>query len=137
MDEDWIDHRRNDGERVGWIRMIGDGFVAVDVLGRPITEPVDWLQAEEALDGRGLPFLAGPWLLRLPEGDEVRVRIVEVSPDRIRVAEDAMGAASVVGARPREHTPPFPAPDTLRPVREHGARVLSVSKEHDVLGWAR
>ncbi|MDS2172032.1 MULTISPECIES: hypothetical protein [unclassified Nesterenkonia] len=120
MDENWIDHHRNDGERVGWIRMTGDGFVAVDILGRPITEQVDWLQAEEALDGRGLSFLADPWLLRLPAGEEVRVRIVEVSPDRIRVAEDAMGAASVVGARPREHTLPFPAPDALRPVREHG-----------------
>lgn len=37
MNADWIEHRREDGERIGWIRMVGEHFVAVDVLGREIT----------------------------------------------------------------------------------------------------
>lgn len=115
MDETWIEHRRDDGERIGWIRMVGESFVAVDVLGREVTGEIDWLGAEEALDARGLSFLAEPWLLRTADDAEVRVRIVEASPERIRVTEDEMGSASVVGAQSAVHTLPFPAPETLRP----------------------
>lgn len=115
MDESWIEHRRDDGERIGWIRMVGEGFVAVDVLGREVTGEVDWTEAEEALDARGLSFLAEPWMLRTADDVEVRVRIAEASPEQIRVAEDEMGAASVVGAQPAVHTLTFPAPEELRP----------------------
>lgn len=97
--------------------MTGEEFVAVDVLGHEITGPVDWLDAEEALEERGLSFLAEPWLLTLPDGTDVRVRITEVSPRRIRVREDDLGAAAAVGADMRDHILPFPAPSTLRPLR--------------------
>lgn len=117
MDANWIEHRRDDGERIGWIRMVGERSIAVDVLGREVTGEVDWLEAEEALDERGLSFLAEPWLLEQSDGAEVRVRIVEASPERIRVAEDELGAASAVGAQSAVHTLPFPAPDVLRPAR--------------------
>ena len=70
---DWIEHRREDGELVGWIRSCGEGFVAVDVLGREVTAEVDWLSAEEALENRGLSFLAQPWVLELPDGTAQRV----------------------------------------------------------------
>lgn len=47
MESDWIEHRRaDDGEHVGWMKPVDDGFVAIDLLGRPRTETVDWLSAE-------------------------------------------------------------------------------------------
>lgn len=117
MDESWIEHRRaDDGEHIGWIRMVGEGFVAVDVLGREITGEVDWLEAEESLEECGIAFLAGPWMLRQPDGEEVRVRITEVSPQGISVTEDEFGAASAVGANMPSHRLPFPVPETLRPM---------------------
>ena len=32
-DRDWIEHRRGDGELLGWMRRSGEGFVVVDLLG--------------------------------------------------------------------------------------------------------
>ena len=47
MESDWIEHRRaDDGEHVGWMKPADDGFIAIDLLGRPRTELVDWLSAE-------------------------------------------------------------------------------------------
>ena len=92
MDADWIEHRRSDdGERVGWIKPVGDGFVAVDLLGRMQTDVVDWMLAEEALDSLGLSYLAEPYELRLDDGSWLRVRIAEVTPFRIRVKKDDWG----------------------------------------------
>lgn len=96
--------------------MVGEGFIAVDVLGREITGEVDWLEAEEALEECGIAFLAGVWMLQRTDGGEVRVRITEVSPQGIRVTEDEFGAASAVGANTPSHRLPFPVPDTLRQV---------------------
>jgi len=31
---DWIEHRRGDGERLGWMRPLGGLFVVIDLLGR-------------------------------------------------------------------------------------------------------
>src|SRR5690625_6896032 len=84
MDADWIEHRREDGERLGWIRMVGENFIAVDVLGREVTGAVDWLEAEEALDQRGLAFLAERWQFDSPARGTISVRIVEVSTRGIR-----------------------------------------------------
>ncbi|GAA4836283.1 hypothetical protein [Garicola koreensis] len=115
MDADWIEHRREDGERLGWIRMVGEQFIAVDVLGREITGEVDWLEAEETLDERGLGFLAERWLFDSPVRGTVFVRIVEASPAGVRVREDDFGAAAAAGAEVQDHDLPFPAPATLRP----------------------
>ena len=110
---DWIAHHRpGDRERLGWIRPEGDGFVALDALGRPVTGTVDWLDAEEALEERGLHWLADLWQLDLPDGTRERVRIVEVTPDRVVVKGDDFGAVDVVT---RSYVLPFPAPDALRP----------------------
>ena len=92
MEPDWIEHRRaGDGERVGWIQPVGDGFVAIDLLGRPRTGTVDWLQAEVALDELGIRYLADPHELRLDNGDWLRVRIAEVSPHAVRVKQEDWG----------------------------------------------
>ncbi len=97
---------------MGWIQPRGDGFVALDALGRQVSGVVDWLAAEEALDERGLHFLADLWQLDLPDGTRARVRIVEVTPERVVVKVDDFGA---VEARTDTHVLAFPAPDTLRP----------------------
>ena len=82
MEADWIEHRRSDdGERVGWMKPVGEGFVAIDLLGRRRTDVVDWLVAEETLDELGLSYLADPH----------DVRIAEVSSAAIRVKKDDWG----------------------------------------------
>jgi hypothetical protein len=113
---DWMEHRRPDGETVGWIVPDGDGFRPVDVLGRPVTtDPVDWLGAEEALEERGIGFLADRYLLRLPDGTERPVRIAEASVHGVTVVADEFGRAGVVGGGADERFElPFPAPEALR-----------------------
>jgi hypothetical protein len=92
MEADWIEHRRSDdGERVGWMKPVGEGFVAIDLLGRRRTDEVDWMRAEEALDKLGLGYLADPHELRLDDGSWLRVRIAEVSSSEIRVKKDDWG----------------------------------------------
>lgn len=115
MDPDWIEHRRaDDRERVGWMKPVDDGFIAIDLLGRRRTEVVDWLLAEETLDALGIGYLADPYELRLETGDWLRVRIAEVSPDGIRVKKDDWGDMS---APQIYYQVPFPAPkDKLRPL---------------------
>lgn len=117
MSSDWIEHRRADGERVGWLRMSGEAFIAVDALGRDMTGELDYVAAEEALETRGLAFLAEPWELELPDGRTVRVAISEINARSITVREDEYGAASVAGTTMPEHVLPFPAPPGLRPLR--------------------
>ncbi|MBW0252442.1 hypothetical protein [Cellulomonas sp. PS-H5] len=110
---DWIEHRRaDDRELLGWIRPAGEEFVAVDRLGREVTGAVDWLAAEEALDERGLRWLAERWSLTLDDGTEQRVRFAEVSPEQVVVVAEQWGA--VLPGAPT-WTLPFPAPGTLRP----------------------
>lgn len=87
----WIEHRRGDGERVGWMRESGDGFIAIDLLGREVTDAVDWFTAESALDERGIGYLADAYELELSEGVVVAVRIVEVSTTRILVKREDYG----------------------------------------------
>lgn len=109
---DWIEHRRGDGERVGWMRPVGEGFVAVDLLGRDVTPAVDWLAAEEALDALGIGYLAEPHLLDLADGSTRRVRLVEVSPAGIRVKDEDFGDVTAP-ARPH-HAVRWPIPAELR-----------------------
>ena len=112
---DWIEHRRDDRELVGWIVPEGEGFRPVDRLGRWVTAaPVDWLEAEEILEALGIGFLADRYLLRLPDGTERPVRISEASPDGVIVVADEYGAASAVGANSDRFRLPFPAPADLR-----------------------
>lgn len=106
----WIEHRRPDGERVGWMLPHGEDFIAVDLLGRRVTGPVDWLTAEETLDELGIGYLADPYRLQLDSGESIRVRIAEVSPTNITAKLDDFGA---VGALQLYYELGFPAPDSL------------------------
>lgn len=114
LDETWVEHRRSgDREVLGWVRPAGDGFVAVDRLGRDVTGETGWVEAEEALEERGLSWLADLWQLTRDDGLVVRVRLVEVSPRRVVVKPDDMNA---VGENPAEtYELPFPAPASLAP----------------------
>lgn len=114
--EDWIEHRRSgDRELVGWIALDGDDVRAYDRFGREAFRGDDadaYLAAEEALEERGIAWLADLWQLTLADGSVKRVRIVEVTPGRIRVKEDDFGD---VTASLTYHDLPFPAPPSLVP----------------------
>lgn len=114
----WIPHRRSpDGELIGWIRPESDRFVAISLFGAEISEPLDWMDAEEALERHGLSWLADVWELER-DGRPIRVRIVEVSPGenaerpgRVLVKTDDFGAIDV----PYELIElPWPPPPELR-----------------------
>jgi hypothetical protein len=116
---DWIPHRRDDGELVGWIRPDGELWVPIDLLGREVAEPTEWLDAEEVLEDAGLGYLAEPWMLEAAEGSgesatPVRVRFVEVTPQRIVVKSEDFGA---IDAPVRRWELPWPLPARLRPPR--------------------
>lgn len=137
------------------MRPEGDGFVVIDLLGRSMTDAVDWLSAEETLEATGLGYLAEPFELLLdadadaavdadadaddaadadagtdtgvaPTGLDVaatrddgggrwlRVRIVEVSTERVRVKKEDWGDVTVPGVY---YEAPFPVADRLRPLR--------------------
>jgi len=111
---EWIEHRRpGDREPVGWIRPDGEDWVAVSLLGHDLTGPVDWLTAEETLDESGLSWLADVWTLE-GDGGPLRVRLVEVTPERVVVQTDDFGAIDVPVER---FELPWPAPARLRPRR--------------------
>ena len=116
---DWIEHRRADGEIVGWMLASGDGFRVFDLLGRERTprdsQAVEWLEAEELLEHLGIGYLAEPWVLRLPDGTERPVRIAEASVRGVTVLADEYGAASAVGADPERFRLPFPITDEIVP----------------------
>ena len=123
----WTPHRREDGELVGWIRPEGDNWVAVDLLGREASGPVDWLEAEEALEARGLSWLADIWMLERAAGDPLRVKLVEVTPGhegeagRVVVQTDDFGAIDMPVDR---YELSWPAPAALR-ARQPGDRSTS------------
>ncbi|MFE1644154.1 hypothetical protein [Microbacterium sp. P01] len=73
------------------MKPVGEGFVAVDLLGRQRTDAVEWMLAEETLDELGLGYLADPYELRLDDGSWLRVRIAEVSSAAVRVKKDDWG----------------------------------------------
>ena len=102
---------------MGWIRPAGGSWVAVDLLGREASAPVEWLDAEEALESRGLSWLAEIWMLERDDGAPLRVRLVEVTPGgvgergRVVVQTDDFGAIDVPVTR---FELPWPAPAGLR-----------------------
>ncbi len=117
--DDWTPHRREDGELLGWIRPVGDAWTAVDVLGREVSDAVDWLVAEDALETHGLAWLADPWMLEGEASTPLRVRFLEVTPSsperpgRIVVKAEDFGDMRSPAAQRFEL--PWPAPQRLRP----------------------
>ncbi|WP_342662990.1 hypothetical protein [Glaciibacter superstes] len=103
---DWIEHRRGDGELVGWMIPRGEDFVVVDLLGRERSNAVDWLTAEETLEDLGIGYLADLYMLALEDGRDLRVRIAEVSPDIIRVKKDDFGAVAYRSCTTRSASQP-------------------------------
>lgn len=107
--EDWIEHHRGDRELLGWMLPEGDGFVVIDLLGRPRTAPLEWLAAEEFLEDLGIGYLADRYLL-----SGRPVRIGEVSTAGVTVIVDDFGAASAVTppgvSGPERIRLPFPVP---------------------------
>ena len=75
---------------------------------------VDWLDAEAALEARGLAWLGEVWIFERPDAAALRVRLVEVTPERVVVQTDDFGA---IDAPVERFTLPWPAPATLRPRR--------------------
>lgn len=108
---DWMTHRRADGEVVGYVRMVGDAFQPMDLFGRPISDAGDWLAAEETLDAQTISWIDQPWLLEV-DGAQVRVRVVELTPTRIRVKLDDFGD---VTASARFWEVPVPETGRLQP----------------------
>jgi hypothetical protein len=119
---DWTPHRRDDGELLGWIHPEGDDWVAVDVLGRPASDPTEWLEAEDALEQHGIAWLADPWMLEGEGERPLRVRVLEVTPDhdgvpgRIVVKIDDFGDMTRPAAA--QFVLAWPLPDRLRPPRD-------------------
>ena len=112
---DWTPHRRpDDRELVGWIRPEGEAWVAVDLLGHEASGPIEWLEAEAALEAVGLRWLADIWMLEREDAAPLRVRLVEVTPDRVVVKTDDFGA---IAAPSPSFEGPGRAPAVLRPQR--------------------
>ena len=92
----------------------------MDVFGHDVGDPVDWLDAEAALETRGIRFLADSWMLERDDAPPLRVRIVEVTPDRagvpgrVVVQTDDFGA---IDAPVERFELEWPAPARLRPRR--------------------
>jgi len=111
VDPDWIEHRRgSDRELLGWMAPEGEGFVAIDLLGHRRTEPVDWLEAEEALEALGIGYLAERYELLLDTGEWLRVRIAEASSEVITLRNDDWA----VGVVQLDYSLRFPVGDGLR-----------------------
>ena len=114
---DWTTHRRDDRELLGWIVAAdesGETWSAHDVLGRVVASGVDWLDAEAALDNHGLRYLADPYMLEGVREQPLRVRLVEVTPERIVVKEEDFGDMT---AKTERFVLPWPMPTELRSVR--------------------
>ena len=110
---DFIEHRRPDGELVGWLRPEGEGFVPVDLLGRELGGAVDWLDGEALLETHGIRYLADPYVLRLEDGRELRVRLTEVCTRRIVVKKDDFGD---ITATLLQYELAWPIPPELTPL---------------------
>ncbi|QCR18318.1 hypothetical protein [Agrococcus sp. SGAir0287] len=113
--DDWMPHRRADGEVVGYVRLAeGALFQAVDLLGRPMGDPAEWHAIEAMLDEHSIAWLDGTWSYAIEEGLAVRVRIAEVSPARVALVEDRLG--SIDGAAPVRYELDVPVePGVLEP----------------------
>lgn len=118
--DDWIEHRRGmDRELIGWLAPVGDGFAAVDLLGRRRTGALELEDAEAALEEIGIGYLADPYELQLPDGRWLRVRITEATPERVALKREDWGAIDVPAER---FEVAMPMPPELRPLGDDPRR---------------
>ncbi|MFD1860570.1 hypothetical protein EHW97_09690 [Aeromicrobium camelliae] len=75
---------REDGELVGFVTESDGGWIAATVFGYPLSEHRSREDAEDALVGKGLSYLAERWALKR---DDVwmRAELVEASPAHVTV----------------------------------------------------
>lgn len=129
---DWTPHRRDDGELLGWIHPEGGSWVAVDVLGRRVSAPGEWLDAESALEEHGIAWLADPWMLEGEADRPLRVRILEVTPDEEGTPGRIVAKVDDFGDMSRPATARFalswPIPDRLRPPRADDPDPRTISR---------
>ncbi|WP_315106484.1 hypothetical protein [uncultured Microbacterium sp.] len=132
MPHAWTPHRRDDGELLGWIHPEGEDWIAVDVLGRRVSGPGEWLDAEAALEDHGIAWLADPWMLEGEGERPLRVRILEVTPDeegtpgRIVVKVDDFG--DMTRPATAQFILPWPLPARLRPPRADDPDPRTISR---------
>lgn len=82
----WHEHRRDDGELIGYVAPLDGGFAAYTLFGYPLAEGVDEFDAEQALESAGLRYLADRWLLALDGRDDpITVEILEATPSEVTV----------------------------------------------------
>jgi len=112
LPQGWIPHRRADGELIGWLEVVGDEVVAHDLLGQRVSPPgLDWDEAEQVLERRGIGYLAEPHTATvMPYGDLVRVSLTEVTTERVVAVVDELGTAAAIGSTPETIVLPFPVP---------------------------
>ena len=81
----WFKHHRDeDGEHVGYLAAVDDGFVAYSLFGHQLCDAADLDDAEAMLDSAGLRQLAERWLLQIEGRSEpLLVEIVEVTPAEV------------------------------------------------------
>ncbi|MFE1168290.1 hypothetical protein [Nocardiopsis sp. NPDC058789] len=86
-------HREEDGEVLGYLRPEGGGaYVPVNPFGQPLGHAASEHEARGVLDDQGLASLAELWHMPLPgRAEPVTVRIVEVTPEHVRVANADYG----------------------------------------------
>lgn len=109
MDQETVfpHRRRSDHEHVGYLRMTEDGmFVPIDLLWNEIDGPVDLPRAEMLLDDLGLGYLAEEWWLEVRGHPErVKVRIREVTAERVVLANADYGYPADIGTAFTEPNP--------------------------------
>lgn len=81
------------------------------MLGHDLSEPIEWLDAEELLESAGLAWLADIWMLEREGRPPLRVKLVEVNPRHVVVQTDDFGA---IDAPVERFELPWPAPAVLR-----------------------
>lgn len=118
---DWFEHRREDGELLGWITPAGEDFIPIDLLGRSAAS-TDWIRAEEYLEDLGIGYLADIYAYEVNPGEWVQVRLLEVSSRGITIKEDDFGDAT---ANLPRYSLPFPPNGRLLPVTQAPGEVYS------------
>lgn len=114
MTDKIFEHRRaSDGEHVGYMKLTADdAFVPIDLMWNELSPAVSFDVAENLLDELGLTYLAEDWYMYSERARRrVRVRISEVMPDVIVVANAEFGISDDIGTR---YTLPNPSANLFR-----------------------